>query len=568
MMLPEDQFDAEGRPLQGTLFGYNDNVVNNVGTFAANELLGLDDFQRAFGNWDRGDISFWDRLKATGTGALELGSTAAMFTPAAPVAWASKIPAVGKVVSKAAPFIMPSGIGERALGIAGIGAMAGQEVAPEDSVWQTILPLATVGGLGGLATSRFIRGRRNYARPFPNVTGTVETPTGSPMPLTMPGRQVTLPAPPSMTAVDRYNPVRNPRTGKMKGRLAGLGALAVLGSGALGYLRNDTPPAEPYVPTTQPGSMPTAAETDSAAQSVLDILRQSQARERGVIEGARNQALQNFGARERAALQDYLNTLDIASSGQTAAIQGQYQDLYDRLAGDVAAIEGMGAQGSAAAERRYRQAARRAQREGRQERVSSGVGGLTPVSGALADMPSNMRGQGADLASYLRNNAAIAARDAGFDAETSLEYGNAVANEFAQNIALMGSAQEFALERDLAQQEAGLRSQYDAMLADLAREGIRSESDVAINEIARQQAEAENQFSGTQLLAAPGVRERILAAWQPIQKTLAGNPPEGITQTEVDSFQALANELNAIYGRVDVNAYAQYLADAGYTGAQ
>jgi hypothetical protein len=296
------------------------------------------------------------------------------------------------------------------------------------------------------------------------------------------------------------------------------------------------------------------------------VLRQARDEEGSVIRGARDTALEGFGQTERDALANYLNTLDIAQRGQTAAIRGDYQDLYDRLAGDVGAIEGMGAQGAQQVNRRYRQAARRAQREGRQERVTSGVGGLTPVSGALADMPASVRGQGRDLAGYLRNNAAVSARDAGFDAETSLEYGNAVANEFAQNIALLGAGQEFALESQLGAEERGLRSQYDGMLADLTREGIATEADIAASEIARQREEAAGRITGIQLLADPELSISIPAAWEQTSIILEGAAPAGTTESQVIGAQNLANELIAIYGSATLMTYAQYLADAGIGG--
>lgn len=357
------------------------------------------------------------------------------------------------------------------------------------------------------------------------------------------------------------NPRNLPKSGKV-----GLGVTAVGGIlGALGLLgRDDTVPTQPFTPTVSPFSG--VSGPDTTQQDIFKVLRDARARERRIIEGARDTALEGFGQVERDKLAEYLNTLDIAQRGQTAAIRGQYQDLYDRLAGDVAAIEGMGAAGAQQVNRRYRQAARRAEREGRREQVASGVGGLTPVSGALADMPANVRGQGRDLAAYLRNNAAVAARDAGFDAETSLEYGNAVANEFAQNIALMGAGQELALENQLAGQERDLRSQYDAMLADLTREGIATEADIAASEIARQREEAASRVTGTQLLADPELSVTIPAAWEEHRLILEGTPPEGISQSAIQRTYSLANALVARYGDANLDTYAQFIADAGAGG--
>lgn len=542
--MPEDQFDAEGRPLQGTFFNYNDNILNNIGTFATNELLGVDDFQRAFGNFDRGDISFWDRLKAGATGVGELGTTASLFVPGANVvAGASKIPTLGKVAGKAAPFIFPSSKGEIAAGAGLTGLMGLGAAAGEDNPLSTILPAAAGAGVLSLLGARALRGRR----------AATTTPPGTDI--------VPYVSPAARSGLSRFIP----KTGR--GKLGAIGALlgAPAALAGLGFIaRDDTVPAQPFVPTATPFSE--VPGPDTTQQDILSVLRDARARERRIIEGTRDTALENFGQAERDALANYLNTLDIAQRGQTGAIRGQYQDLYDRLAGDVAAIEGMGAAGAQQVNRRYRQAARRAEREGRQERVASGLGGLTPVSGALADMPANVRGQGRDLATYLRNNAAVAARDAGFDAETSLEYGNAVANEFAQNIALLGAGQEFALESQLAAQERDLRSQYDAMLADLTREGIATEADIAASEIARQREEAASRITGTQLLADPELSVTIPAAWEQTRRILEGTPPEGTSETQIAVAQQLANTLIARYGSADVNTYAQFLADAGLGG--
>jgi hypothetical protein len=83
------------------------NFLNNAWNFARNELLGVDDFGNAArharqGNWGKA-------AKSVGTGALELGGTAAFFVPGAQgLALASK---AGKLtrLSKAAPFAARAG---------------------------------------------------------------------------------------------------------------------------------------------------------------------------------------------------------------------------------------------------------------------------------------------------------------------------------------------------------------------------------------------------------------------------------------------------------------------------
>lgn len=548
MMMPEDQYDAEGRPLQGTLFNYNDNILNNIGTFATNELLGVDDFQRAFGNFDRGDISFWDRLKAGATGVGEFGSTAALFVPGANiVAGASKIPTLGKVASKAAPFVLPTTTGEKLATVGATGAATASGEMPEDSPLGMLLGLGALGA-GIPAVAAGVRSFRNRRTGTAGAVGTTQP--------FLPGLENFggTTAAPGSTSAARGATRLIPKTGKgrfglIAGALAGLGAL-----GAAGLARRDDTPSTPYVPTTLPGSVgiPTAQDR---YQTAMDILQQGTREQRQLIQQDRNRALQGFGQAERAALDEYLNTLDIAAQGQSAAARREYQNLYDRLAGDVASIEGMGAEGAANVRRRYRQAARRAAREGGREQVRSGVGGMTPVSGAVSDIATGLRGQGGDLAQYLRNNAATAARDAGFDAETSLEYGNAVANQFEQQMAMMGAGQRYQTETALAQQERDLRAQYDAMLSDLARQGIDAETQLSL----QQALEGEQALSAGDLLASPA-GAALTADWDQFSKILSGDLTDA-TEVDVQIARNVADQLNALYGDVSLEAYARFYAD-------
>ena len=479
-----------------------------VGEQTIGENVGLDDYARLNRAIAEGDTS--QALSSAGTGLAEVGS---LFVGGGLGTLGTKAALVGSKV-------LPNIFGKAAPAVASTAAKTAG--SSSDSIIGRMMAESRAKAAGSVPSS---------AAPKPSYKG------------------------------GWLNPRNLPKSGKI-----GLGVTAVGGIlGALGLLgRDDTVPAQPFVPTVAPFSG--VPGPDTTQQDIFKVLRDARARERRIIEGARDTALEGFGQVERDKLAEYLNTLDIAQRGQTAAIRGQYQDLYDRLAGDVAAIEGMGAAGAGQVNRRYRQAARRAQREGRREQVASGVGGLTPVSGALADMPANVRGQGRDLAAYLRNNAAVAARDAGFDAETSLEYGNAVANEFAQNIALMGAGQELALGLQLAAQERDLRSQYDAMLADLTRQGIATEADIAASEIARQREEAASRVTGTQLLADPELSVTIPAAWEKHRLILEGTPPEGTTTSDIEVAYSIGNALVARYGSADVNTYAQYLADAGAGG--
>lgn len=557
MMMPEDQLDAEGRPLQGTLFNYNDDWWNNIGTFAANELLGVDDFQRAFGNWDRGDISFWDRLKAGAAGVGEFGTTAALFVPGANIiAGASKIPLAGKLASKTAPFILPTDKVGKIIEGSSSAAAGGGVLAPEDSFLSNILaygPIVGAAGLAGLGGGRSFVNRRR--RNFTEMPGTQGRPWINPET----GEQVTYGTPPSR--LRQYNPLVSPKTGKVgKGRVVGLGALGLLGTSALGALRNDTVPAQPLTPETGGGAM--VNRQQNLENTLFDIIRSSQATQEDMLDARERQALSNIGVGEMSALDEYLAGLNDITSGRTQAIRDEYQNLYDRFAGDVGAIREMGAAGGEAAAGRYRQAANRARREGRREMVSSGVGGLTPVSGAIADMPASARAQGADLATYIRNNAATAARDAGFSAESSLEYGNAVANELANDVAFAGLAQRYALERDIAARRAKVQSGFTDARTQLALKTAQQERDLA-TELAMDEA---SRISGVELLANPEVLPRVEAGWNYISSVMSGQLPEGATTATVEGVQAIINALQANYGEVSIESYAQFLADSGSAG--
>jgi len=548
-MMPEG-FDAEGRPEYETFFNYNDNILNNIGTFATNELLGFDDFQRAFARGE--DVSFWDRLKSVGAGVGELGSTAALFIPGgAAITAASKLPALGRFAPKAVPFIFPTtGIEKGALG-ASMGLGAASMAAPEDSALAQILGYGSGAALAGIPLAAFARGRRNLTttRPGTRQSTFTDPKTGATETFDM-ATDVPL------SAARRYNPFVSPRTGNVsRGRLgAGAALAALVGSGFMGMRGSDAPPVQPFVPT----STPITTQPTQPNQTILDIFRDGQRRQAQNLQEARGEALQGFGQADRDALERYLSSIDVIAEGQTAAARREYQDLYDRLAGDVAAAEAAGAEGAAAVNRRYRQAARRAMREGRNEQVRSGVGGMVPVSGAVSDIATGMRGQGADLASYLRNNAAVAARDAGFDAETSLEYGNAMANQFAQEMALLGEQQQFATDSRLAREQRDVRSQYDAMLADLENITIQGETDIALD--AARRLEAQQGISGVSLLANPGASADIQGLWGVYSQILSGNIPEGTNPATIEAAQAIGNELNARYGELSLLAFADYIA--------
>jgi hypothetical protein len=528
MMMPE--YDAEGRRPQGTLFNYNDNILNNIATFAANELGGFDDFQRAFGNFDRGDISFWDRLKAGATGVGELGTTAAMFIPGAGAAAAlTKVPAAGKALSKTAPLLFPGSRAEGAAGLGSLAAIGGGSVAPEDSPLSAILPLVGGAGIAGLLGLRGVKAFRNRGK--------------------VPGTDLVPFSPSKSKGLLSFLP----KSGRGRALTALIGILGLGGATGLGFMGGGSGD-QAYVPTTAPGSA-ALTETRDPYAAALEILQGGSGRQQQIIEQARDSALQDFGSAEREQLERYLSGIGAITEAQTGAARQDYQALYDRLAGDVASIQGMGDEGASNVRSRYRQAASRAAREGRQEQVASGVGGLTPVSGDLADMPSAMRGQGADLSEYLRNNAAIAARDAGFDAETSLEYGNALANQFAQQMALMGEQQRYSSETSLAREERNTRAQYDAMIADLARQGIDAETQLAL----QQALEPDVSISAENLMLSP-FRDQVLSLWAPIEKIMSGDTA-GMSEGELKSARSSADYLNALYGNVSLESLAQFYAD-------
>ncbi len=69
--------------------------LGDAADFVGDEFLGVDDFGRVVKYGRQGD--FGQALKSLGAGAFELGTTAAMFTPAAPVAAAAKVPKLAKL---------------------------------------------------------------------------------------------------------------------------------------------------------------------------------------------------------------------------------------------------------------------------------------------------------------------------------------------------------------------------------------------------------------------------------------------------------------------------------------
>ena len=367
------------------------------------------------------------------------------------------------------------------------------------------------------------------------------------------GAQGTAPAAATRPTLTDRIPIINriPRRFRWLAVPAAIAASAVMGD-------DTATTTQPYVPSTAPGSITAPAPVDNR-QTYEQILADRQAAAREAILRDRQSALRGFGAAERAALDEYLNTISDATSGQSEAVRQQSRELAGLLSQDVGAIEGMGAAGSQAANRRYRQAARRARREGRQEQVASGVGGLTPVSGAIADMPRNLRGRGADLSSYISDNAAIAARDAGFDAASAVEYGNAVANQFAQEMALMGNQQRYQTETALAQQRRDLASQYNRMLTELELQGVSDQADLAMT-LAREEADREaSSLSAPALLASPA-GAIIGSRWSEVENILAGNVQD-IEQSTVDYARDIADFLNARYGAVNRDTFAQMFVD-------
>lgn len=469
-----------------------------IGEQTIGENVGLDDYARLMRAIDQGDTG--QALKSAGTGAAEIGS-----------------------------FFLGGGLGT-------LGAKAGTSILPK-----------IFGKAAPAVSAPVAAATRTMVDPILGTTKEVAT---SSLP-----KIVEEVASKARARGGWLNPKNLPKSGKIGLAVPAVGGFLAL----LGSIIGDAPEeaTSAYVPTTVPNSVPTGPVDNT--QNILDIIRQGQARQEANLRQQREDALAGFGTEERQAFADWANMLERARRGQTSAIRGDYQALYDRLAGDVGAIRGMGAAGGEAVNRRYRQAARRARREGRQENVRSGVGGLTPVSGRMADMPANLRGQGGDLAQYVRNNAAVAARDAGFNAEASLEYGNAVANEFNQNLALMRAQQEFNLETQLAREQRALGTEYDNMLADLARQGIDAETQIAIEQA--QNEAAAGAISGIDLLAHPLAGPSLTQRWDVYSKILSGDIPEGTPQSTIDSARLVADQLNARYGEVSLNAYANMFAD-------
>jgi hypothetical protein len=120
--------------------------------YARDNLLGTDDFSRVVSNVGDPRISFWDRLKALGTGAAELGTTASMFIPGiGSLAAASKVPKLGMIVKGLAPT---SNAERMVLGGSTLAGAAGASVGENSPLASPL----TFGGLAGMGGFYGVRG--------------------------------------------------------------------------------------------------------------------------------------------------------------------------------------------------------------------------------------------------------------------------------------------------------------------------------------------------------------------------------------------------------------------------
>lgn len=137
--------------------------LGDAADFVGDEFLGVDDFGRVVKYGRQGD--FGKALKSLGAGALELGSTAAMFVPGGQVAALSKIPKAAKL-AKGVQFAqkgkrVPLALGK--LTLAGAGDETDGTVSGAGMDWRDLIGAGPGDTLASReATLRKLYGNDNY----------------------------------------------------------------------------------------------------------------------------------------------------------------------------------------------------------------------------------------------------------------------------------------------------------------------------------------------------------------------------------------------------------------------
>jgi hypothetical protein len=458
---------------------YNDDMLNNAGTFVWNELLGADDFQRTFSDMGDPNVSFWDRAKSLGTGVGELGLTAALFVPGANLAaGAARAGTLGAKAAKALPFIAPATRGERAFGLSALGAQGGSQVLPDDSgVGQAL-------GWYGTAAEPAYLGKRFLSNRSAKKAAATAAAGGADEAAQTGG------------ALSRaMQAARTKRGMAALGLGTAVGGAATLGAAQMAGARGTLPS---YVQDYYgEGGAATAATEDKqagVADPILAAITGNYEAQRALVEAQRARALRGLGDDRMATVMDFINRYETIADAQGNAVQGEFNSLADRYGIDVGEIAAAGQAGAGGVNEVYGRAASRTRRRNRRPGPAgrTAVSGMTPVSGVLADAPGDMTARGRTLADYVAGQAEIAARDAGYDAASAREYGSALANTMSQDAAIAALAAEMGAKSDIQAQREALAQDYNDMLLGLQMKEAADRGDVqrmlAESEVAKQMA--------------------------------------------------------------------------------
>jgi hypothetical protein len=287
---------------------------------------------------------------------------------------------------------------------------------------------------------------------------------------------------------------------------------------------------------------------DGATNEALTrMLEDQQQRYMSTIERDRAKALAGYGNEERARLNQMLTERNTFLQGQAGALRDEFGRVGGLYGDNVASARQAGAEGAQGIRNVYGKAAAQTRKAARSKSGPAGktrTGGLTPVSGSLASMPLNIQSTGASLAQYLGDQAAIAARDAGFDAATAVEYGNAVANDVAVRSYFDSLDKQNALEMELLRGKNATSAMYDQMMSDTEREFMDRQFRMQEDQLVQQ--------------AFANVRPENLTPrdWQKVDDAFDA-------QIRGDDQEKLNWEAVGVYDSTD---WAQWLAEEGILG--
>jgi hypothetical protein len=318
---------------------------------------------------------------------------------------------------------------------------------------------------------------------------------------------------------------------------------ALLGAGVWGGYNwlpgDDTPPAgvRDYSQFTP---------RDTGLTALEQMLKDQQSRTMSALRSDRDKALSGYGNTERAALGRLISERNSWMQGQSGALRDEFGRVGGLYGDNVTSAQQAGAEGARGIRKAYGNAAAQTRKAAQSKSGPAGqsrTGALTPVSGPLASMPADMQATGASLAKYLGDQAAIAAKDAGYDAATAVEYGNAVANDMVARAYFDGLEKEYALETELGRNQAAMAAEYDRMMR-------QTEFDFMDREF---ELEKEKLVQGAQANLRP--ENLTPREWQKVDaewETIASNDQEEL------NWQAV--------GVYDSTGFAQWLAEQGILG--